>query len=116
MSEIKEGDVVWVYQSKNSYRKTITECIFKCVYRGIGGYNNRPTVQNIYKDGSFSMTFVVSKSHIFTTLEDLKTYLSNQIDREYEELRDNIKYLKSEKKELMCFHDREESIKILLDD
>lgn len=77
MSEFKKGQVVWVLEEKNYYRKTAVECIRKCVYQE----KNNSIMHNvkiIRKDGVIGMGFSVSFDSIFSSLDDLKSHYRNK--------------------------------------
>lgn len=100
MSDFVIGEEVWMLRNRRPVRST-NECINLCIYRGKDGYTNM--VQYII-DGKLGMTSSIGSSEglLFKTLEELKTYLINQmkVDRNFyqnkiDSINDDIYYVQS---------------------
>ena len=115
----KEGQEIWILEEPNIYRKTVTDCIRQCVYRG---KEDRPGRHHItyLRDGKLGMSMSVGGDQLFGTLEELKKKLiaqkalkMSQLLKEVNALGEDITYIRSLKN---VKEDREKKLVELLSD
>jgi len=119
----KEGQEIWLLEEPNIYRKTVTDCIRQCVYRGKGSTMNGSTDRHhitYLRDGKLGMSTNVGGDQLFGTLEELKKKLiaqkalkMSQLLKEVNVLGEDIKYIRSLKN---VKEDREKKLVKLLSD
>lgn len=73
----KEGQTIWLLEPPSGYRKTPKEYISKCIYRGSDniGFHNIQRVNGFGLGITFTFNETDTGTRIFSTLEELKSWV-----------------------------------------